>query len=161
MLRCDRSIAMGAGQEEMGGAGLGKTAPCGRSRTRILYFHSSMLLPALCSLPRAIEILLILLGQLKPLSSVVPSQRCQNRICAPLGSTFFVPHSLSPPPATTTFVTPASQVPPGTQQWSKSAAGARGHEEAAVATRVNRERWPLGCPLSLFISLFRQDKAVA
>ena len=39
--------------------------------------------------------------------------------------------------------------------------GCGGPGEVAVATCVNQEGWRLGCPLSLFISLFRHDKLVA
>ena len=107
---------MRAGHEEMGRLSRdrwgwscpGKDRAQRRWQDTHAVLHNSMLWPPLCSLLHAVEIL-ILPGQLEPLSSVVPSQRCQNRTCVSLGSsnTFFVPCSRSHSAATIHCVVPA------------------------------------------------------
>lgn len=107
---------MRAGQAEMGGlvwgqmgAELSWERPCpaevaGHARyTSQLHALASTVFP-----PHAAEIL-ILLGQLKPFSPVVSSQRCQHRTCVSLGSshTFFVPCSLPHSAATIHFAVTA------------------------------------------------------
>lgn len=109
-------MAMRAGQAETGGlvwgqmgAELSWERPCpaevaGHARcTSQLHALASTVFP-----PHAAEIL-ILPGQLKPLSPVVSSQRCQNRTCVSLGSsnTFFVPCLRSHSAATIHFAVPA------------------------------------------------------
>ena len=160
---------MRAGQAEMGGLVWGQVGaelswerPCpaevaGHARhTSQLQALASTVFP-----PHAAEIL-TLLGQLKPLSPVVSSQRCQNRTCVSLGSshTFFVPCSLPHSAATIHFAVLAKypqEHSSGSHQQGWVRVGCGGPGEVAAATRVSQERRRSGCPLSLFISLSRPD----
>lgn len=117
-------------------------------------FHSSMLWPPLCSLLHAVEIFILPGPKQAPLLcgaiSEVPEQNL--RLWAPATLSLYLVHHHILLQLFVLWCPP--NITRNTAVVQIGSAGVRvgcSVREVAVATRVNQERWRLGCPPSLFI----------